>query len=125
MKRETDLPYAYLLLEEGIMYVTYKEGYLELEGARQVVQARHELSAGRDYPVLVDDRGMKGMSKEARDYLSHEDGLKYVKAGAILAQSGFTMILGNFFLKVSGPEIPARLFTSKQKALTWLQQFVE
>jgi hypothetical protein len=50
-------------------------------------------------------------------------GTTQVKAAARVTGSDFNNALANFFLAVNKPMIPTRLFTDKQKAKQWLQQF--
>jgi hypothetical protein len=64
------------------------------------------------------------MDKEARDYLSSDSANEGLIAGAIIMDSVFTSILGNFFLSVNKPNIPARMFTDKDQAIKWLRKFI-
>jgi hypothetical protein len=114
---------ADISIENGILFVEYKKGYLDLEGAKLTVKKRLELADGREFPVLVNDQGITGMSKEARDYFSSSKGTVGLKAGGIISKSVFTTAIANFYLKVSRPGIPARMFTSRQKAIEWLSKY--
>lgn len=80
----------------------------------------------RDYtPIasLMDIRKVKGSSKKVRDFMSsissiNEDTLCL----AVLVNAGISKIIGNIFLKFSSPSYPTRLFTNKDKAITWLEE---
>lgn len=123
VSEKADCQVAEVSIEDGILFVDYKKGYLDLDGAKLTVKTRMDMANGRLFPVLVNDLGITGMSKEARDYFSSSQGTVGLKAGAILSRSVFTTAIANFYLKVSRPNIPARMFTSREKAIKWLSQF--
>ena len=129
MEREVlDTKYVILELINGILMFTYKSEFeLTLGIAQEIVKTRLEFTRGKMYPVLIKDDGLKGVTKEARDFLSSQEGVKGVKAGALLSSSFFNAFLGNFFLKITfkKPSIPARLFTDREVAIKWLEQFKE
>lgn len=110
-------------LEDEILRLTYKPGILTLEIAKEVVKSRKEFTNNASYPNLVMQTGLTKVEKEARDYLSSEEGSEGVSAGAILTNSAFQMTLANFFLKVSRPRVPARMFTDKKQAIQWLSNY--
>ena len=116
--------YVHLSIEKGVLVAVYKAGLqIDLEIAEEIVETRLKFVEYRPYPVLVDDRGVKSMSREARVFFSSEKSLEGVKAGAILSRTTFSELLINFFLKISRPSIPIQSFANKKKALQWLQQF--
>ncbi len=95
---------------------------ITIDIAKEMVKRRLEYSEGISYPILLSGEGTRAIDKGARDYLSKE-GQVGVLAGAILVHSVYTEFFGNFFLKVTKSEVPAKLFTDKKKALEWLEQF--
>ncbi len=72
---------------------------------------------------MVDMTGVKGADREARNYLAQE-GTLLVTAGALLTDSTYTKMLGNIFLAINQPEIPAKLFSDKAAALKWLKKYL-
>lgn len=111
---------------DGILIATYKAGTnITIDIAKEVVRKRLEFTNGKSLPNLVYNGGVVSMEKAARDYFSTPEGTKGVSAGALVLSSVFSMFLGNFFLKVSKPVIPAKLFTDKQKAVEWLRQYIK
>ena len=88
-----------------------------------MVNWRIEFTNNTPYPLLIKDSGVVSMDKSARDYFSSDEGTKNVLAGALMLDSGFSRILGNFFLKVTKPKIPARIFTDEKEALEWLERY--
>jgi hypothetical protein len=117
-----DTPHCYFELKEGIVFGTYK-GRITLESAKKVVKTRLEFTEGKSYPVCVKTIYVTAINKDARDYFSTEEANKGIKAGAIYVDSVFQSFMGNFFLKVSKPKVPSKVFTDRKKAIKWLEQF--
>lgn len=122
INNKLETPFVDFEIIDGILQLTYKEK-ITLEVAKKVVENRMAFTNGKSYPILVLGIKVAIFDKEARDYLSEGDGIKGVNAGAIVGDSVFHSYLGNFFLKVSKPKIPARLFTDKSAAIQWLKNF--
>ena len=117
---------VYFKLSDDILYLTYKKGVkMTLEKAKLMVENRLDFTKQLSYPLLVDDKGLASMDKEARDFLSSKEGVRGVKAGAILTSSAFNTMLANFFLKINFVKliIPAKLFTNKDSAVQWLNGY--
>ena len=116
-------PYTRAEIKDDILYFTYLPGVvITLDIAKEVVKKRLEYVEGIKYPVIVMGEGLRSMDKQARDYLSSE-GIRDIIAGALLVNSVYTEFFGNFFLRITKPAIPARVFTDEKRALEWLQQF--
>ena len=109
-------------IKNGILFAKYKSK-ITLEIAKASVKARMELTLGKPLPVFIQMSDVKSADKDARDFFSSDEGTKGVKAGAIFVDSVFYSFLGNFFLQVTKPKIPAKLFTDKEKAIKWLEQY--
>ena len=127
-KNVLDRNYVYLELEDGILFVTFKEGLeMTLEIAKEIVEARVNFCGGKSYPGLANDMGLVSMDKYSRDYLSSDEGIKGVSAAALLTDSVFNTFIANFFLQINviKPKVPTRIFTDKFKALKWLEQYKE
>jgi hypothetical protein len=75
-------------------------------------------------PALIFNQGVISMDKEARQFLSSADGIKGLKAAAIILDSPFGSFLGNFFLAVNKTSMPVRIFSSAGSAAKWLAQFI-
>jgi hypothetical protein len=85
--------------------------------------AVNSLSNGNDFPLLIDTRDIRSITKEARDYFSMNNRESHVIAFGILIDSPLSKIIGNFFMGLNKPRVPVRLFTSEKEAVTWLQSF--
>jgi hypothetical protein len=113
-------------LTDGVLYATFKPGIIvDLSGARLILSDRLKFVHKQDLPILIDVRGLKSITKEARDFLSSEDGQRGVKASAMLIEGYLSSTIANFFLKVNVKKnkFPVKTFTDRTRALTWLQQY--
>ncbi len=124
MEKELDTKYVHLAINNGIFRMTYKNiDLLDLDTAKEIVDARVTFKEGQEYPSLFDIRNVKSTSKEARDFMANE-GNDLVTASALLINSSVTKMIGNFFITVSKPKNPTKLFTDESRAEDWLQQFL-
>lgn len=110
--------------EGGIFFMTYKTGPITVDIAREIVKKREELMKGEKIWALIDDANLRSIDREARDFLSSDEGIHGIEAGALLVSSPFAKHLANFFLKitVNKPKIPTRVFSDRGEALTWLKE---
>lgn len=82
---------------DGIIIGTYKRGPITLELAKQVVQNRLNFANHQPVPIMINDIGLRSIDKDAREYLSSDDGIRGLKAGALVTDSVFGRHLANFF----------------------------
>jgi hypothetical protein len=112
-----------LWIEDGIMYGEYKEDIIiDVEAAKKIAADRIALCNNKSYPFLGTAGSIKNLTKEARDYFSKGDGIKYMKKLAIFTTSPISRMVGNFFLAISKPTVPTRVFTVKDEAIRWLKE---
>ena len=110
--------------QNSILFCKYVDKTdIDLEIAKQCVQSRIEFSLGVSHPTLIDLKGVRSVSKAAREYFSKE-GVQLITAGAFLTGSPLTKMLGNIFLKINKPSIPTRLFTDEGAANEWLKTYL-
>jgi hypothetical protein len=110
---------AKISILNDIMIGIYKTNTIDLDVAKKIIKLRIDACNHVAHPLLVDIRGVKSFSKEARDYIA-KDGTALLSATAILINSPLTKVLANFYLKLSNPEVPTRLFTNFDEAYNWL-----
>lgn len=124
MQKQLDTPYVYLELEDDLLIGYYKKDKkIDLTAAKQIVRDRLALAGDQPVLALAINLGVKNMTKDARDYLASEEGVKKVIAGAIIVGSPVGSFIGNWYLSISKPLVPSRIFTRKEAAIKWLQQF--
>lgn len=110
---------------DGICYTVVKpNAIIEIEDAMANSEAVKLVSSGAVYPILVNLKQIHSISKPARDHFSMQNRAAGVTAIAMLIKSPGSRIIGNFFLGLNKPTVPTKLFTDKDKAITWLKQFV-
>lgn len=105
----------------GFVRTHVKPGsFIELEHAIENSGFVKQLSGSTIHPMLVDIRNLEGISKEARDHYSMRNREPGVKSIAILIDSPIGKIIGNFYMFISKPAVPTRLFTDEESAVSWL-----
>jgi len=113
-------------IKHGIVYHKYaSEVVITVTIAKEITRQRILMSEGKKFPLLVDGRTVKYITKDAREYWAQGDGIKYLTAGAFIIGNSIHKIFGNMFLKVNRPPLPARLFTEVEPGVQWLQKFRE
>ncbi len=78
------------------------------------------ISGESKHPMLVDIRNLEGISKEARDHYSMRNREPGITSIALLIDSPIGRIIGNFYMLISRPVVPTKLFTSETSAVSWL-----
>ena len=78
----------------------------------------------KKYPLLIDARNIKSISKEARDNFSIKNRDTNINSFAVIIESPLSKIIGNFFMDLNKPSVPARLFNSEEDAVVWLKQYL-
>lgn len=112
--------------EDGILYGRFSPKItIDLKVATEVVELRKKLTNNKFTPILVDVSDISEVTRDARNFLSSNEGSELLTAAAILVSSKFSSFMANFFLKVNSKklELPIRVFNSKKEALIWLQQY--
>jgi hypothetical protein len=108
--------------EDGILYgVALPDSQQTLEDAQKNLQVALSLADGRRVPFLLDIRSTGTLSREARMYYAGEEGAQAVKGLAMVADSAFTRVVGNLFIRLAKANFPVRLFTSPDEATAWLR----
>lgn len=113
--------------DDNIIHVEYRGGVqVELHDAQQIVEAigRHRdrlrMGAGEQHFVLIDDRGVKSVSREARNHFASQSGT--TGAVAVVVNSRVGEMIGNFIAMVSRPSYPIKLFVALDEAIKWLKK---
>lgn len=112
--------------EDGIARVIHVPGAeVTLEDAQETMAAYLKLNKGKRRPLFVDTKAMKSLAREARKYYSGEEAAKVASAAAIIVDTPVSKVLGNFYIGISHPQLPSRLFSSEDEALEWLKGYIE
>ena len=98
--------------------------YVELEDTIAIHEACELLTKGKKYLKLVIAKGTLISSKAARSYratLKENDGRV---AEALVYKSYGNKIVFNFYITFNKPKVPTKLFSSEEKAVSWLGRFL-
>ena len=111
--------------EDGICRTRVKEGAeVTIVEARENSEMVLSLKNERKYPLIVDSRKIKSMTKEARDFFSLNNRPSPVNSIAIIVGSTLSRVIGNFFIGLNRSRVPNKLFNSPDQALKWLNKFI-
>lgn len=105
----------------GFVHAVMKRGCeMGLSDAQENVAVTFAVAGHRRTPVLVDMRGVRSQSREARLYFAGPEAERVTAAVALLVGSPVSRVLANAFFRLSVPRIPTRLFTDEAAAVAWL-----
>ena len=112
--------------EDGIVRIIHVPGAeVTLEDAKETMLAYLQIRQDKRRPLFVDTRTMKSLAREARKYYAGDEAAKVASAVAIIVGTPVSRVLGNFYLGLSNPHLPSRLFSSDDEALEWLKGYLE
>lgn len=97
---------------------------LTLKDAREVIAAYDTMRQDKRLPLLIDASKMRSFSRESRLHFTSDEVANSISACGIIVGTPVSKVLGNFYLGLSNPKLPSRLFTSEDEALAWLKRFV-
>lgn len=111
-------------IEDEILFFEYKPNTtVNLEVAMRVVADRVAFQNERYFPVFCDTRGIASIDKAARDYLA-KSGSMLAKAVALIGSENVSITMSTFYLEISKPSVPTRIFTVEKEALDYLKDFI-
>ncbi len=113
---------AWLRRDSIVQLVWAPRSPMALDDAIAAIEATAQLTGGRQGPLLVDIRDIGPMDRPARTEFTRRGDL--VSAVALVVDTPLSRVMGNFFLSVSKPVAPTRLFEDEASALAWLREFV-
>ncbi len=87
------------------------------QDAQEALQAIASLADGPSTPVLVDLRVARSVSRQARRTFASSPVPSRI---AMYVESSLSRVIANFFIGVSGPSVPVRVFTDLDDARRWL-----
>jgi hypothetical protein len=112
-------------LENEIIVGIFKSEHIDLETAQRLAEYRIEATEGKLYPTIVNIKAVKSSTKAARDFFASEQGCKGIVAVAMIIDSPLGSMIGNFFVSISRPLVPTKIFTNEDDAKKWLVQYVK
>jgi hypothetical protein len=106
----------------GFLKVVHNTAVVAPVDFDEVLEKHRELAKSRRVPVLVDARLVSSMSHAARSAAASSEVAALTSRVGILVNGPVSTIIGNFFIRVSHPLVPTRLFTDRFEAEEWLTQ---
>jgi len=111
--------------EDGICRTKVKEdAEISLDDAMENTVVVTSFFKDKKFPIMIDARGIKSMSREARSHFSAHGRDSKTNAFDIIIKSPISRVVGNFFLGISKPSVPTKLFENEEDAKHWLQTFI-
>lgn len=110
-------------IEDGILYAVFNEEHVDYSLVNDGVTIKKELMKEKSYPMFSDFRKVKSGTRQARERMAAKDAGKGVKAVAVLINSKVHRTIYNFFHSIYKAPAPAKLFTDRDKAIKWLEQY--
>ena len=87
--------------DDGIVRTKVKSGAdVSVESAKENSEAVNALYLGDKFPLMIDSRGIKSMTREARNQFSTKGRETHTKAFAIIIDSSLSKVIGNFFMGI-------------------------
>ena len=120
-----DNDYLKIEVENNVLIGTFKNEVVDLSVCHKITEYRLEIQKGKSYPLLSNIKSIKNISKPARDFMASKEGCEGVVAAAVLIGSPLGSMIGNFFISISRPLRPTKIFTNETDAKKWLAQFVK
>ncbi len=112
-------------LSDNIIYTEVKlNAIIDLEAAKNNTEMVRKLSGEKKYPLLVDLNNIKSITKEARDHFAMKGREPLINSLAMVIKSPISRMIGNYFINLSSPTVPTKLFNSKEKAIKWLTPYI-
>lgn len=108
--------------EDGIVRTKVKAGAeVGIVEAKENSHAVNSYFEGEKFPLIVDSRGIKSITRDARNQFSTKGRETHVTSFAIIIDSPLSRVIGNFFMGINKPAIPSRLFENESDAIQWLK----
>jgi hypothetical protein len=108
---------------DGTMVLRFREqARLVGEQGVEVVSAHVAAARGRKLRTLADVRGIVASDRQTRQLAAGPAVAAVTSRMAVLVGDPLSRMLGNFFLRVSRPAYPTRIFTDEAAARRWLAE---
>jgi hypothetical protein len=106
------------LTEDGLVRFDFTDGAtLTSSDAQLALDAIVTLSGNVAAPTLVDIRSVRAVEREARKMFASSPA---TSRQALLVGSPLSRTLGNFFVTLSRPAMPVKVFDDEAAAIAWL-----
>lgn len=106
-----------------ILYVKpYENVFLDKVEMQSLLTTAVELTERNKYYAVIDTSNNIDSSKDARDYYANNELNCFRLADAFVVSSLPLRMVVNFFIKVNKPNIPTKMFNTKDSAFDWIHE---
>ncbi len=110
------------LPSDGVVRLVWAPPPSGLEDALATIDAMTDLTGGRPAPLLVDTTHAGPQDRAARmEFIRRHE---VVSAVALVVGNPLSRMMATFFVNVSRPKAPTRLFEDEASALAWLKEYL-
>lgn len=111
-------------VEKGVLFCQFaKDLTINEDLAKLMVQERKTAFGNKKMPLFVDVGNLLSIDRSARRYLASKDAWEFLSAGAIYSNNKLLEILGKAWFQLDKPVVPVTVFSNRDSALQWLQQY--
>lgn len=113
-------------IHEDIVFSSFPENLqVNIDVVKEIVASRINFTQNKKKFHIVDINNIKQISSEAKHYAYNSpEGLDNVYACAIIANIPTSTLLANVLIKTPS-NIPFKLFTNKDSAISWINELKE
>lgn len=107
-----------------LIYRVRQDITIDVVEIKEMIEYVKEFMGDKKHMALIDFGASVGSTTEGRKVYAESDYLLDNRiADAFLVRSLSMRLIANFFIRVTKPKIPTRLFTSEVEAFKWLEGF--
>ena len=104
--------------------ITKDNAEINLDNAAENTKTVTSFYSNKKFPLFIDSRSIKSITRDARKHFSTNNRDTKINAMAIMVKSSLSRVIGNFFMGLNKPQVPARLFDDETVAINWLKQYL-
>ncbi|HET6992002.1 MAG TPA: hypothetical protein VFJ43_11790, partial [Bacteroidia bacterium] len=109
--------------EDGIIEIDCSDNFeYGIEHIKENLAQIKKMAGNKKVLVLNCSKPFTTVTKEVRDYVASAPHKDFIKGEAFVIHTIGQAILGNFYLRVNKPIVPAKLFKNKTDAENWLRK---
>jgi hypothetical protein len=96
---------------------------VDLSVAREIVANRLDFTKNEKHYLIIDISNVKEISLKAKEYMQRPDaGLRNILGAAFIANNPIAALIASIFVKTT-KEFPARFFTERTEAYSWIFKY--
>jgi hypothetical protein len=125
MYDEHENEFGVFWIENHILLFQFKTGVsIDFPAAQQIIADRIKIQNEKPYPILCNIEGLVNVNKAARDYFANQGSVMTNAVGIVANQNSFSFLMAMFYIRVSKPRVPTKVFADKTMALQFLKTFI-